>query len=457
MSTRFFRNARGERLAYVMHGSGPTLVFPAWWVSHLDRNSEDPAFADFFARLGESFRCVRYDRFGVGLSDRGARAYSLETELEDLEALLDHLAETRLALFGFSCGAPVALVYAAKHPERVSRVVCYGAYAEGGRIGTPQTRSALASLVRAHWGMGSKALADVFQPDADTETLKRFAALQRDSANAETAARLLELTYVLDVTACAKDVRAPVLVLHRRGDRAIPHGEGRDLAARLPNATFVTLEGNSHLPWAGDASALLKEVEDFLGVPPSAGAPEVSEVRRKGEVWTLRYGGREVQVRDAKGLGDLARLLSRPGEEIHVTDLLGDAMRAAARAASAQPLADRQALADYRQRLAELGAALDEAQGNADVGTVERLSEEREALLRELGRTTGLGGRARCFTDPVERARKAVTSRIRETIRRIDAVHPPLGAHLQAAVITGIFCAYRPEPSVKWNVLPGAS
>jgi uncharacterized membrane protein (DUF106 family) len=131
-------------------------------------------------------------------------------------------------------------------------------------------------------------------------------------------------------------------------------------------------------------------------------------------------------------------------------------MRAAARVAPAQPLADRQALADYRQRLAELGATLDEAQGNADVGAVERLNEEREALLRELGRTTGLGGRARCFKDPVERARKAVTSRIRETIRRIDAVHPPLGAHLQAAVITGIFCAYRPEPSVKWNVLPGA-
>lgn len=455
--TRFFRNARGERLAYAVNGIGAPLVFPAWWVSHVERNAEDAAFADFFQRLGETFRCVRYDRFGVGLSDRGRRDYTLQTELQDFEALVDALAEPKVHLFAFSCGAPIALAYAAEHPKRVDRVVCYGGYADGARVGTPELRRVLASLVRAHWGMGAKALADVFYPGADAESLNRFAALQRDASDAESAARLLELTYAMDASAWLEKVDAPVLVLHRRGDRAIPHEMGRDLATRLKNASFVTLEGNVHLPWAGDASALLKHVRAFLGAESATDARETALLRRDGEVWTVRYAGREVLLREVKGLVDLARLLSRPGEEMHVLDFLEESVRAEAAGASKQPMADRRALADYRARLTELDTALEDARRcGAHPGQTERLEEEKEALLHQLRAATGLGGKARGLKDPVERARKAVTARIRDAIRRIRAAHPELGAHLQEAILTGVSCAYRPSPPVRWSVSPEA-
>ncbi len=450
---RFFKDSRGHRVAYAIDGAGPLLVFPAWWVSHVEKDAADPTFQRFFAALAAQFRVVRYDRLGVGLSDRVPGPFGLDREVEQLEALVGHLAEPQVHLFGFSSGGPTAVTFAARHPQSVGKLVLYGSYVQGKEISPTEVKRALLALVRAHWGLGSHALTDIFLPGASAELQKAFANAQREGCDAETAAQLLGLTYTIDVSGSVERVNVPTLVLHRRSDRAIPYAQGRELAARLPGAKLVTLDGNIHLPWGGDARTIVDAVIAFLGAPTSAApAPGAeAELQREGEVWALRFAGRQVLVNDAKGIADLARLLAHPGEAIHVLELTGRGE--AERGARAEPTLDRTALASYRRRLAELEEAVAEEPRGARRAELE---QERDALVQRLVADTGLGGRARKLNDPVERARKAVSARIRDAIRRIAKVHPELGAHLDRSVATGLCCVYRPRDATAWRVSPDA-
>lgn len=134
----------------------------------------------------------------------------------------------------------------------MSRLVLYGTYADGSTITDAETRRAFIQVVREHWGLGARVLTSVSLADADTEEAKWFADLQRASADARTAARLLALTYELDVGAALTQVAAPTLVLHRRDDRTIPYRLGVELAASIPGAVLTSLEGTPHFPWLGD-------------------------------------------------------------------------------------------------------------------------------------------------------------------------------------------------------------
>jgi hypothetical protein len=168
-------------------------------------------------------------------------------------------------------------------------------------------------------------------------------------------------------------------------------------------------------------------------------------------VWTLGFADVAVHVPDAKGLHDLAALLAAPGTPVHVFTLLGRE----APAAGADPVLDEPARRAYRARLAELDCELDEARAWQDLGRAERVEADRAALVRELAAATGLGGRRRRLGDETERARKTVTARIRDALGRIERAHPPLGAHLRAAVSTGTSCVYRPaEPAEASAVRP---
>ena len=172
----------------------------------------------------------------------------------------------------------------------------------------------------------------------------------------------------------------------------------------------------------------------------------VAMFRFDGEVWTLRYAGRTVWLRDSKGLRDLAVLLARPGEQTHVSELTG---AAGLPRSDVGPVADRRALAAYRSRLRQIDAELD----SADAGAAEAkaLHREREALLNELSAATGLGGQPRMAGSTTERMRKAVTYRIRHAVTRIADAHPELGRHLRASVRTGTWCGYAPEHRVDWR------
>ncbi len=308
VGVRFCKDRDGHRIAYAEEGRGPLLVFPAWWVSHLERDADNPEYARFFAALADHFRVVRYDRLGVGLSDCVPRPLSLDAELEHFETLVDHLGADRLHLFGLSCGGPTAVAFAARHPGKVDKMVLFGSYVEGRRVSPDKVQRALVALVRAHWGLGSRTLTDIFYPGADATVQRAFNSVQREGSDAETAARLLELTYALDVSSLVDQVKAPVLVLHRQNHHAIPYAEGRELAARLPGARLLTLEGSIHMPWGGDARAVVDAVVEFAGDgrgrKESGDAGPDAELRRDGEVWTLRFAGRQVLLKDAKGVVD---------------------------------------------------------------------------------------------------------------------------------------------------------
>ncbi|MFC7305816.1 ATP-binding protein, partial [Streptomyces monticola] len=212
-----------------------------------------------------------------------------------------------------------------------------------------------------------------------------------------------------------------------------------------------------------DASALLAEVvrdAEELGMrgvlrrlaahrpPPAELTPCAYEFRFDGAVWTLTYEGRTTPMPDAKGLRDLRRLLSRPGADIPAVQLLapeGGAEVIAASGMGGDPVLDDEAKRQYRRRLDQLDEEIDRAAATGDAGRAARHEKERAALLAELRTAAGLGGRARRLGDEAERARKAVTARIRDTIRRLDSRHPELAAHLRESVSTGLTCAYRPQ------------
>src|SRR3954466_2138405 len=265
MAIRFLEFA-GRTVAYSVVGDGPPLVAPAWWVSHLELDWQDRAFRAFWESVGAGHTMVRYDRPGVGLSDRdvAAEELTLDSEVDLLGAVLDDLALDKVVLVGGSSGGCAAIAFAARFPERVSSLLLYGAYADGSSITSPEVRDAVVSAVRSHWGLGSRLLADIFLGEADSVERERLARYQRAAASPEIAAALLELIYRNDVRADLERVRVPTLVVHRRGDRAIPYHLGRELAAAIADATLIPLDGNAHFPWAGDWRSVARALRSFL-------------------------------------------------------------------------------------------------------------------------------------------------------------------------------------------------
>jgi pimeloyl-ACP methyl ester carboxylesterase/DNA-binding CsgD family transcriptional regulator len=205
-----------------------------------------------------------------------------------LQAVADHLGLDRVDLLGISLGAPVSIAFAARYPERVDRLVLYGGYADGGQIASPVVRAAVLDVIRAHWGLGSEVLADIFLPEGTAQSKALFARLQREAGTAESAVELLAQCYDTDVTGLLALVTAPTLVLHRREDRAIPYRAGRELAAQIPGARLVSLPGRSHFPHVGDSAAVVRAVLEFLGTAPAAPG------RLRG--WTGELTARQLQV-----------------------------------------------------------------------------------------------------------------------------------------------------------------
>jgi pimeloyl-ACP methyl ester carboxylesterase/DNA-binding CsgD family transcriptional regulator len=290
-----------HRVAYALSGDGPPVVAAAWWVSHLELDWQDETNRGFWQAFAEGHTLVRYDRLGVGMSDReGLDAQpTLDGEVALLGRVLDELELERVTLLGGSSGGSTAISFAARFPERVERLLLYGAYADGAAVSSQEVREAIVMTVRSHWGLGSRLLADIFLGKVGSAEQERFAQYQRASASAETAARLLELIYRTDVRAALPLVQAPTLVVHRRGDRAIPYALGRELAAAIPGAALVPLDGSAHFPWVGDAQSVARALRSALDPAdtPAASAAIPATV-------TLSVREREVLALVAQGLND---------------------------------------------------------------------------------------------------------------------------------------------------------
>ncbi|MBK5102321.1 MAG: alpha/beta hydrolase, partial [Desulfobacteraceae bacterium] len=225
-SIQFVKREDGVKIAYSIIGRGEPLVCPAPWVTSLSYVFEDRFAKEFWGQLSQELKVISYDKHGCGQSDKDRRDFTLEAELLDLETVINHLGLTEFNLLGSSMAGPVAIAYTSRHPEKVTRLILYGTYASGKNLSAEDVKSALISLIKASWGLGSKAIADIFLPRGNMEELQSLARFQRESSSPEIAAKLFELAGAFDVTALLSGIKIPTLVLHREGDKVIKVDHG---------------------------------------------------------------------------------------------------------------------------------------------------------------------------------------------------------------------------------------
>jgi pimeloyl-ACP methyl ester carboxylesterase/DNA-binding CsgD family transcriptional regulator len=351
---RFATAPDGVRIAYAVHGSGPPLVRAAHWLTHLEHDWRTPVWRHWLEALGRSFRLIRYDERGCGLSDREIGAPHLDDFVGDLEVVVDAVGLESFDLLGTSQGGAIAVAYAARHPERVRRLVLYGAYARGrlrrGQPAAADEADLLHDLIRHGWGRPNPAFRRVFStlftPDAGPEHLAALDELMRVSLTGEEAIRLRQAFDEVDVTDPAGRVRAPTIVIHPRDDGIVPFEEGRLLATLIPGARFEPLDGRNHLMLEAEPAwaRFVELVRSFLGVEaPGAAATGADDDRamdalsdREREILALVAAGRSnVEIAEALVISPrtVERHLSNVYDKLGVT---GKAARAAAAARHAR-------------------------------------------------------------------------------------------------------------------------
>jgi class 3 adenylate cyclase/pimeloyl-ACP methyl ester carboxylesterase len=264
----------GTQIAYATVGQGPPLVKAANWLNHLEYDWESPVWSHLFHGLARDHKLVRYDARGNGLSDWDVEDISFEAFVSDLETVVNAAGIERFPLLGISQGCGVSIAYAVRHPERVSRLVLYGGFARGRRLrgsaAEIEQSDALSTLIRQGWGQENPVFRQIFTslfiPEATSEQMQWFNDLQRITTSPDNAARLRKIVDEIDVVELLPQVTVPTLVLHCREDAVQPFNEGRRVAAMIPGARFVALEGRNHLILENEPAwpRFLREVESFL-------------------------------------------------------------------------------------------------------------------------------------------------------------------------------------------------
>jgi pimeloyl-ACP methyl ester carboxylesterase/DNA-binding CsgD family transcriptional regulator len=341
---RFCIAPDGTRLAYAIHGRGPPLVRIATWLTHLELDWESPVWRHWIDRLSEHHTLLRYDERGCGLSDADPGEPTVETWVDDLEAVVDAAGLDRFALLGISQGAAIGTAYAARHPERVAELILYGGYARGRRLRDQAAEEkALVAAVRAGWATADPAFRRVFSmlflPTGTPEQMEWYDELMRRTTSVEAAVRLIEARGGLDVVAVAPGVKARTLVVHARADHVVPVEEGRLLAALIPGARLVLVDSANHILLADEPAweQFMGALDDFLDTPamptPAADVFELSP--RELEVLELVAAGLTndaIARRLVVSVRTVERHLSNIYGKLHVS---GKSARAASAAAFA--------------------------------------------------------------------------------------------------------------------------
>ena len=278
---RFCTSSDRVKLAYAISGEGAPLVMSATWLTHLEHQWHSLAWQPWLKALSRDYQLLRYDSRGCGLSDRDARELSFERLLQDFECVIDAASFGRFDLLATCWGGPLAISYAANHPERVNRLILYGTYALGRLRWTDRPQEVekarvFLDLTRLGWGQENHALlqvwASAFQPQGTIEHLRSWSDQQRAATSAEVAVRLLEIGWTVDVRDAARRIKCPVLIVHPERDALVPIDEGRLLASLIPDSCFVQLDTENHMPLADEPAwpRLLDEIRSFLAQPPAS-------------------------------------------------------------------------------------------------------------------------------------------------------------------------------------------
>jgi class 3 adenylate cyclase/pimeloyl-ACP methyl ester carboxylesterase len=298
---RFCTSFDGVRIGYATLGEGPPLVAVPSWGFNLELDWKHPNGHAFLEGLSRGRLYVAFDCRGVGASQRDVDDLSLDARVGDIAAVVDHLQLERFDLFGGLDGAAASVAYAAKHPERVSRMVLWAAYPCGVDIVRPGAIRGLVELIRGNWSLARRAMADTVFPSGPTELQRWWSNTARESLSPETAARHVEFYASVDVREYLPQVKAPTLVLHRRGDRNVPIAAGRAAATLIPDARFIALEGNIGHPHFGDMS-YMETVRQFLD--GGRAEPSVAEPSTAGAVHTILFTDMEGSTTLTQRLGD---------------------------------------------------------------------------------------------------------------------------------------------------------
>ena len=252
---KFCTSRDGTQIAFATMGAGYPLVRAGHWLTHLEHDWHSPVWRPMLDELGLHFQVTRYDQRGNGLSDWSVTDFSLDKFVDDLEAVVEAAGLDSFALFGSSQGAPIAIAYAVRHPERVSHLILLGGYVQGRMVrGSAEERQqgeAYLTLIRLGWGKpGSpflKAFSSIYIPGGTTAQIESLVELQRHTTTPENAANLRAAIDAFDVTELLERVAAPTLVIHARNDGVQPLDEGRRLAAGIGNSEFLMLESGNHV------------------------------------------------------------------------------------------------------------------------------------------------------------------------------------------------------------------
>lgn len=250
---RYCQTADGTHLAFATLGEGSPVVRAPVWMSHLEHDWRTTVWRKVMDALAGNHQLARYDARGMGLSDRNVDI-SFDAGVSDLETVVDELGLKRFALLGMSQGAAVSIAYAARHPDRVTRLVLAGGYARGSLVVAAERAAAveaMATLVSEHWGSDNPAFRQLFTslgfPDASAAQINELNELQRMSASGDMAARILKMLASVDVSAHLPKVRAPTLVMHSRDDAWIPAERSREIARGIPGARFHEIASANHV------------------------------------------------------------------------------------------------------------------------------------------------------------------------------------------------------------------
>ncbi len=271
---QFCRSRDGTTIAYATVGAGPPLFKAPNWMNHLEYDWRSLVWGHLLRELAADHTLVRFDQRGNGLSDWDAETIDADVMIEDMEAVVSASGLERFPLIGISQGCAYSIDYAAKHPERVSRLVLYGGFLAGAmRRGSEEDKENAEiqlQMIARGWGKNNPAFrqffTSLFVPGASKQQMDDFNELQRMTASPENAARLRTVTNNLDVVEAAKRLAVPTLVIHCRGDGIVPFDAGRKMATVIPGARFVALEGQNHLMLEDEPAfpRFLEEVRAFL-------------------------------------------------------------------------------------------------------------------------------------------------------------------------------------------------